>query len=284
VPRTGGGPEGRRDRSAPRGGRRSGRRGQTGRATRAPWWVVVSLRLGLLGAVLGLWQVAAITRVIDPFFIGEPTRIFQQLVTWTGDGSIFDNIWVTVEEATIGFAISAVAGIGLGLLLARYELLDRVMYPFVNVLNTVPRFALAPLFLLWFGLGITGKIALVVSVALFNFLINTYSGAKEVDQESVKLVQLLGATPWEVTRYVMLPSLVPWIMSAMRFAVAYSLAAAVIAEIVGANQGIGYLIAYTSGLLQTNGTFAALGVLGLIAWLANTGIAQLERRLLRWQV
>jgi len=244
----------------------------------------VSLRLGLLGAVLGLWQVAAITRVIDPFFIGEPTRIFQQLVTWTGDGSIFDNIWVTVEEATIGFAISAVAGIGLGLLLARYELLDRVMYPFVNVLNTVPRFALAPLFLLWFGLGITGKIALVVSVALFNFLINTYSGAKEVDQESVKLVQLLGATPWEVTRYVMLPSLVPWIMSAMRFAVAYSLAAAVIAEIVGANQGIGYLIAYTSGLLQTNGTFAALGVLGLIAWLANTGIAQLERRLLRWQV
>lgn len=245
--------------------------------------VVPGLRLALLVIVLGIWEAVARLGIIDPFFTGQPTGVAAKLVSWVADGSIFLNTWVTVAEATIGFAISAVLGIALGLLLARYRLLDAVTYPFVDVLNSLPRMALAPLFALWFGLGIGGKVVLVVSVALFNFMINTYTGAKSVDPEYTKLARILGANRRQMIRTIIMPSIAPWVIAAMRFAVAYSLAAAVIAEIVAANHGLGYLIAFTSGVLDTNGQFAALVVLAIVAWVANTGVARLERRLLRWQ-
>ena len=245
--------------------------------------VVRSAQLGIVVIVLAVWEICAATELIDPFFIGQPSKIFGVLVDWVKDGSLFVNLGVTVEEATIGFFVSAIIGIGLGLLFARNPLLDRITYPFIDMFNALPRMALAPLFALWFGLGITGKVVLVFSVAVFNFLINTYSGAKSVDPEYVKMVRLLGATNRELTRKVIIPSIVPWVIAAMRFAVAYSLAAAVIAEIVAAQHGLGYLLAYTSGVLDTNGQFAALVVLVLVAWIANIGISRLARHLLRWQ-
>lgn len=245
--------------------------------------MVVVLRFVALAAFCIVWEFVANRGIIDPFLISRPSAILARLWQWIQDGSILIDTGVTLLEAAVGFVVAAVCGIALGLLLARYALLDAVTRPFIDVANTIPRIALAPLFVLWFGLSINAKIALVVSVALFSFLINTYSGAKSVDPEFVRLARSLGATRRDVVLRIVFPSIVPWLLAGARLGVAYSLAAAVIGEIVSANQGLGYRVAFAAGVLDTAGEFAALLVLALVAWAVNTAVARLETRLLRWK-
>ena len=244
---------------------------------------VIVLRFVVLLAICAAWEFIAAAKIIDPFFISRPSAILGRLAAWTRDGTIFMDTLVTLAEAAIGFVLAAFAGISAGLVLARYRLLDAVTRPYVDVINTIPRIALAPLFVLWFGLHIQSKIALVFSVAVFSFLINAYSGAKSVDPEFVRMARSLGASRREVIQKIVLPSMVPWLLAGARLSVAYSLAAAVVGEIVASNQGLGFRIAFAAGAIDTAGEFAALLVLALVAWLANVGVERLEARLLRWK-
>jgi NitT/TauT family transport system permease protein len=248
------------------------------------WVTILALRVLLLLAICAVWQFVAAEHIVDPFFISEPSAILARLMVWVRDGSIFVDTAVTLVEAAAGFALSAVVGITAGLLLSRFPLVDVVTRPYIDVINTIPRIALAPLFVLWFGLRIQAKIALVFSVAVFGFLINAYAGAKSVDPEFVRMARSLGATRVQLVRKIVLPSIVPWLLAGARLGVAYSLAAAVVGEIVAANRGLGYRIAFASGVLDTAGEFAALLALALVAWAMNTAVARLEARLLRWKV
>lgn len=245
---------------------------------------VLLLRLGLLAAICAVWEVIAARGIVDPFFISRPSAIFSRLVQWIADGSILGDTLITLAEAALGFGLAAILGVLCGLVLARYPLVDATTRPFIDVANTIPRIALAPLFVLWFGLSINAKIALVFSVAAFSFLINTYSGAKSVDPEFVRMARSLGASRIDVVRKIVLPSIVPWLLAGARLGVAYSLAAAVVGEIVSANSGLGYRIAFAAGVLDTAGEFAALLVLAIVAWAVNTAVERLEARLLRWKV
>lgn len=255
----------------------------TGRGRkRIRWWVGIG-RLGLLAVFIAAWQVVATNGWIDPFFISKPSLIAGRLGQWIGDGSIWTNLSPTMAEAGLGFAISAVLGIGLGLLLARFTALEVITRPFVDIFNTLPRIALAPLFVLWFGFDMSAKVYLVVSVVSIAFLINTYSGVTSVDSDFVRLAQNLGGSRRKVISKIIIPSITPWLFAAVRFGVAYSLATAIVGEIVAANNGLGYLISYSSGILDTTGVFAALVTVAVVAWIVNTAIAYLERYLLRWQ-
>ncbi len=257
---------------------------QMTQAAGLPDWVrILLLRVLLLLVICAVWEFVADRNIIDPFFVSRPSDILARLLTWVRDGSIFIDTTVTLGEAAAGFALSAVIGIPAGLLLARFPLLDAVTRPYIDVINTIPRIALAPLFVLWFGLRIQAKIALVFSVAVFGFLINAYAGAKSVDPEFVRMARSLGATRAQLVRKIVLPSIVPWLLAGARLGVAYSLAAAVVGEIVAANRGLGYRIAFASGVLDTAGEFAALLALALVAWAMNTAVARLEARLLRWK-
>lgn len=241
------------------------------------------LRLLLVVVVCAIWEAAVRLGYLDPFFFSSPGAILARTFTWIKDGTIFLDTAVTLFEAAVGFVLAAIVGIAAGIALARFPLLDEVLRPFVDVLNSIPRIALAPLFVLWFGLAIQAKVALVFSVAVFSFLINAYSGAKSVDPEFVRMARSLGATRRDVMRKIVLPSVVPWLLAGARLGVAYSLSAAVVGEIVSANQGLGFRIGFASGVLDTAGQFAALFILALVAWAANTAVERIERRLLRWK-
>lgn len=246
-------------------------------------WRVLAGRVTFLVVLFGLWEVASRREWIDPFFISQPSGFFGRIGSWVSDGSVFKHLSATLYEAAVGFVLAALIGIISGLVLARSPYLGEVTRPIVDVFNSVPRIALAPLFVLWFGLGQQAKIVLVVSVVTFPFLINAYTGVTSVDTDQLRMARSLGATRGEMLRKIVIPSITPWLFAATRLGVAFALAAAVIGEIVSASEGLGFLIAFSAGVLDTEGQFAALIVLAVVAWVINTSIARLEQWLLRWK-
>ena len=245
--------------------------------------LVLSLQLALVALFLGTWQALADAGRINTFFLSSPAAIWANIQAWVLDGSILDNVAVTLEEAALGFLAAVVTGIPIGFLLARWRLLDEVLQPFIAVINATPRIALVSIFVLWFGIGLESKVALVYSVVVFNVLVNTHAGARSVDPEFLTMARLAGASRFQTDVLVVLPWCIPWILAAVRLGVAYALTAAVVAEIISAQRGLGFLIGQRAGLLDTAGSFAAIVLLMGLAWLVNSTVEAAERRLLRWR-
>jgi len=240
-------------------------------------------RIVLFAGLLVAWQLLSDHNIVKPFFASRPTDIASRIWDLGRTGGLWKNLKPTLAEAAVGFAISAVVGIAIGILLARVRYLELVTRPLLDVLNTLPRIALAPLFVLWFGLGFEAKIFLIVSVVIFAFIINTYSGVKSVNPDYVRMAQSLGATRIRILQKIVLPSITPWLFAAIRFGIAYSFATAVVAEIVSANHGLGYLISYSAGTLDTTGEFAALVILAIVAMAIQAVLVSAENHVLRWR-
>ncbi len=255
-------------------------------ARTAPWRdrILTSVwRLAVLVVFAGAWDGATRAALIDPFWVSSPTRILGDLYQRVVSGSVFVHIWVTLSEAFLGFVTGAVTGILVGFALARWDRLARVLDPYVTALNSLPRVALAPLFILWFGIGATSKVVLAFSLVVFILLVNTYAGAKNVDQDLVIIARLLGANRRQLTTKVILPASVPWIFAGLRLGLAYALIGAVVGEVIVAQAGLGFLISYSAGVFNTTGVFSALIILMVIAMLLNEAMKAAERTLLRWQ-
>jgi NitT/TauT family transport system permease protein len=244
---------------------------------------VVASRLVLTLSFLALWQAAADLNWVDPFFTSRPTAIAEQLVKWIADGSIFPHIAITLWEAGLGFSLGMLAGIPLGFLLARFRFLDDVTQPFLDVLNATPRMALVSLFVLWLGLGVASKVALTFSVVVLVFIINSYAGVKAVEDDYVRVARLLGASRWQLEWKIVLPAALPVIFAGVRLGVAYALSATIVAEIVAANRGLGFLIAQHTGVLDTTGALTATVVIMLLAWLINAVPNFVERKFSKWK-
>jgi NitT/TauT family transport system permease protein len=211
-------------------------------------------------ALLALWEGAS-GRIIDPFWVSSPSRVFAYLAQVTLDGSIFEHAAVTLYEASVGFVIGALSGVGLGFLLARRETLAAVLDPYIVAFNGIPRVALAPLFIIWFGIGPTSKVVLVVIVVFFLTFFSTYSGIKGVDLELKNVLRVLGASERQVLLKITVPATIPWILTGLKLSVPYALVGAVVGEFVAASKGLGYLIHYNTSLFSTTG---ALG--GSSSW------------------
>lgn len=240
-------------------------------------------RLGVLLAFTGAWESATRSGAINPFWVSSPGLIVLDLWKSFASGSVFVHIAITLYEAFLGFAAGAVVGIGSGFALARWDPLARVLDPYVTALNSLPRVALAPLFILWFGIGVTSKVILAFSLVVFILLVNTYAGAKNVDQDLVIISRLLGATRRQLTVKVILPSSIPWIFAGLRLGLAYALIGAVVGEVIVAQAGLGFLIAHAAGVFNTTGVFSALIILMVIAMALNELMKATERKLLRWR-
>jgi NitT/TauT family transport system permease protein len=240
-------------------------------------------RLGLLAVLAGIWEGATRTGLVTPFWISSPTLIARDIWKSFAGGNIYLHIGVTLWEAFVGFVTGAVAGILGGFALARWDRLARVLDPYVTALNSLPRVALAPLFILWFGIGLISKIVLAFSLVVFILLVNTYAGAKNVDQDLVIITRLLGASRRQVTTKVILPASIPWIFAGLRLGLAYALIGAVVGEVIVAQAGLGFLISAAAGVFNTTGVFTALIILMVIAMLLNELMKVAERKLLRWR-
>jgi NitT/TauT family transport system permease protein len=252
-------------------------------ATTRRRWVVVLLQICVFVAVAGTWQVLADTELIDPFFFSRPSEIAAKLWVWLASGYIWPHLAVTLLEAMLAFAIGAVSGVGAGLAFARIELLATVFDPYIRIFNALPRVILAPIFILWFGLGIASKVALGVTLVFFVVFFNTFQGIREVDPVVCNNARMLQATDRQMLRHVYLPSAMAWIFSSLHTSIGFALVGAVVGEYIGAARGIGYVVAQAQGVFDTAGVFAGLILTSAVVLCIDLAIIRLERYLLRWR-
>jgi len=241
------------------------------------------IRFSLLITVLLTWEIASGT-LIDPFWMSEPSAIFQTLYSWLISGELFFHLGITAQEMFIGFFIGASAGAIVGFILGQWDFGAKILDPFIMALYSLPKVALAPLFILWFGIGIEMKIVFAAVIVFYLVFFNTYAGVKNVDNDLLDNIRLMGATKWQVLAKVTIPSALNWVFVGLKMSVPYALIGAVIGEITASNRGVGFLISYSAGQFDTAGTFAAILILMFMSVTLNFVLGALEKRFLRWKL
>ena len=244
---------------------------------------IVLARVAVVGAVLAVWQGAVSFGLIDPFWISSPVLVAKELWQEIVTGDLILNVGITVFEALIAFVVSSILGVVAGLLLARSPFWDEVLAPLILALNSLPRIALAPLIILWFGIGIVAKVVTAFTLVFFILLVNTLGGAKNVDADILTIARLMGASRRDILWKVTLPSALPWIFAGLNIGLTYALLGVIVAEILASNQGIGYVIASGAANFNTAAVFAGLVTLAVVAWLFSAAMRKVEARLLRWK-
>jgi NitT/TauT family transport system permease protein len=247
-------------------------------------WLARALTLLI---VLGGWELFANEKIIDPFFYGQPSGIYDQLVHWarhgTAFGSLWLQIWVTLKEALLGFVFGVSTGIVLGVLLGQVRFLSDVLGPYIKIVNALPRIVLGSIFFVAFGFGTTSKVLLAAVLVFFVVFFNAFQGVREVDRNLVANARVLGASRWQVVRNVVLPSALVWIIASMHVAFGFAIIGAIVGEFLGAQKGLGLVIANAQNNFNPDGVFAAMLIIGVVALTAEAAIAQLEHRLLAWR-
>jgi len=246
-------------------------------------WPMLLCQVALGILVLLVWQGAS-GRLVDNFFISNPIDVAVRLYGWTMDGSIFRHIGATVYATAMGFFIGAVGGAILGVWLGVSPFASRLLSPYLNALNAPPKVALAPLFVLWFGLGLESKIALAAVLVLFLVFLNTFAGVREVDQDLIDGARLMRATRAQVIAKVIIPSAMSWVFAGLKISVPYALIGAVLGEMIAANRGLGYLVQFSGAQFDSAGVFAVLLVIALLAVGLNFLVEIVQHRMERWRI
>ncbi|MDP9045738.1 MAG: ABC transporter permease [Pseudomonadota bacterium] len=249
---------------------------------------------GLLGLLFVVWHVLTTPGLIPPFlfendqqaafFFGEPAKVGARIVAWFfGNADIYEHLGVTLVETVLAFGIGTVLGLGCGLWLALSPFAAAIAEPYIKALNSMPRVILAPIFAVWFGLGMASKVALGVTLVFFIVFFNVYQGVKEVSPVVLANARMLGATPRQLLRHVYLPSATSWVFSSLHTSVGLAFVGAVVGEYLGSSRGVGYLILQAEGSFDINTVMAGILVLTVFALLLDGLVGWAEKRLMRWQ-
>jgi NitT/TauT family transport system permease protein len=231
------------------------------------------LVIGVIGACQALVYFGIVSRFVVPL----PSSILPALGELVNGGTLGENILVTVGEAAIGFGIAVAVGLTLGTLIAEFGMVERILYPYLVALQTMPKIALAPVLLVWFGFGLGSKIAVAAVISLFPVLVNTIAGLKSCDPGRLDVLRALGASRWDRFRLVKLPNALPFIFSGLSTAVMFALTGALVGEFVGASAGLGYLIVQANNSMDIPQVFAILLIL-VVVGVAAFGVLQKARR------
>jgi NitT/TauT family transport system permease protein len=249
-------------------------------------WPVYAGRLALVLLWLGSWEIAA-TYWIDPFFYSKPSLIFAKIFDWFAHGTSYGSIWLqmayTLQEAVYGFALGSIVGVILGVVLGRSRFLSEVLAPFIKAANAIPRIVLASLFVIWFGFGMSSKVATAFVLVFFGVFFNAFQGAREVPKVVDANARILGASRLQMMLTVVLPSATSWILASLHTAFGFALIGAIVGEYTGADKGLGMLIAHSQGTFDSAGIYAAMIITTVLALLAEAVLTIVERRLTRWQ-
>lgn len=239
-------------------------------------------RVLLLVLVLVLWNLLS-GPVLDPQFFGSPVGIITRLAQWTADGTLATNSWVTIQEVVLGFVFGGLAGAVLAYLIASVRAIWDVLHPYIMSIYAIPKVALAPLFIVWFGIGLEMKVILAAISVFFLVFLNTAVAVQEVDRGLVDAVRLMGAKRWDIALKVTLPASMSGLLTGFMVGIPYAVIGAVIGELVASNRGLGYLISDSSARFDTDGVFAALVVLSVLASVLNLLVSMLGKRANRWK-
>ncbi|GAB4403714.1 MAG: ABC transporter permease [Rhodoferax sp.] len=251
-------------------------------------------QLGLLVALLFFWHIMTKPGLVPPlifandtqaaFFFGEPIKVAQRVWAWfVVDADIYEHLLVTLAETLMAFGIGAVLGLAAGLWLALSPLASAVADPYIKAANAMPRIILAPIFSVWFGLGMGSKVALGVTLVFFIVFFNVYQGVKEVSPVVLANARMLGANARQLLRHVYLPSATSWVFSSLHTSVGLAFVGAVVGEYLGSSRGVGYLILQAEGSFDINTVMAGIVVLTGFALALDAAVGRIERRLMVWQ-
>jgi NitT/TauT family transport system permease protein len=247
----------------------------------------LSLQILVFLLITGSWQILSSKHIIDPFFFSSPIDIVKHIFTWatqgTSAGPLYSQFVVTFEETVISFIIGTIFGVTMGYALGRNKLLADVFGPYITMVNALPRVVLAPIFVVWFGLGMPSKIALGVTLTFFIVFFNAFQGVREVDRNLVNNALLLGANQRQLARHVIIPSALSWILSSLHTSFGFALTGAVVGEFIGATKGLGFLISESQGAFDTTGVFAGMVLLSVTSLVADWLVTRLERRFVVWR-
>lgn len=239
-------------------------------------------RAGLAAGIIVLWQGLSGT-LFDSFWLSRPSSIAAYIWRDLHGGRLLSDLSLTARETVMGYAIGALAGLAFGMLIAQSERVALILRPFILAIDGVPRIALAPIFILWFGVAVMSKVLLAALMTFMLVFLNTYEGVRGSDPELRNVAKVLGASRWQVFWHVTLPNASPWILSGLRIAIPQSLAATVVAEFIASTGGMGYWIMQTTSGLNTAGTMAGVVILMVAVILLNVVLDAIERRVLRWR-
>ncbi len=251
-------------------------------------------QVGLLLAIFTIWHVLTTPGLVPPmvfendqqaaFFFGEPVKVAGRIWRWfVTEGDIYSHLGVTLIETVLAFGIGAAAGLGGGLWLALQPMASALLEPYIKALNSMPRIILAPIFSVWFGLGIASKVALGVTLVFFIVFFNVYQGVKEVSPVILANARMLGASQRQLLRHVYLPSATSWVFSSLHTSVGLAFVGAVVGEYLGSASGVGYLIHQAEGVFDINTVMAGILVLTGFALALDGAVGRIEKKLMKWQ-
>jgi NitT/TauT family transport system permease protein len=244
----------------------------------------ILIQIGLLALIVGAWELGVRVGWISAFLFGSPVGIVQYLVKAIADGSLLYDTWITMFEATLGFVLGTLVGSVLGLSLWYSPFIARTVEPIVVAFNSVPKIAFAPIIILWFGTGLTAKVALAISLTSIVALIAAYQAAKDADQDLQGLMVTLGANKHHIFYGVIVPSSLPAIVATFRINVGFGLVGAVVGEFISSQRGLGHLIFTASSLYDLNTVWVGLVTLMAVGFMLYFLIDWFERALLPWKV
>ena len=249
---------------------------------------LIGLQVLVAVVSIALWHVLTTVPVGDkpllpPFFFSTPLDVAMRVYKWFYEGTIWRHLWITLWEATLAFVVGAVAGVLVGFWFARQPMVAAVLDPYVKMVNALPRIVLAPIFTLWFGLGIWSKVALGVTLVFFIVFFNVYQGVKEVSPTVLANARMLGMREGQLFRHVYWPAALTWMFSSLHTSVGFALVGAVVGEYLGSAAGLGYKIHEAESGFDVTGVFSGMLILTVVVIAVDTMVTMIENRLLIWR-
>ena len=239
-------------------------------------------QIGILVVLLGSWELCVATGFLSPFWASSPSRIARALVEVVSDPLFPTHVGTTLLELVAGFSAGSILGIAIGFVLAQWPVVEKIFDPFLHAINSLPRVALAPLFILWLGIGLGSKILIAATLVVFIVIGNTLAAARSVDADMMTAARLLGASRLQLFLKVVLPASIPVIFAGLRLGVVYAMLGAVVGEMIAATSGLGYMLSFFAGSMQVGHLMATLLVLVLLSTSLSAFTSWVERRILDW--
>jgi len=253
------------------------------KSVRRKKWNIVIAQVLLLIALLGLWELAASLRWINPFITSQPSGIVKTVANLYRGGDLFRHIGVTVYETVIGFTLGTILGTIIAVFLWWSESLAKVLDPYLVVLNSLPKVSLGPIIIVWIGSGMTAIIVMALLVSIIVTILGVYSGFSQVDPDRIKLLKTFGASKWQILQKVVLPGSIPTIISALKINVGLSWVGVIVGEFLVSKAGLGYLAVYGGQVFRLNLVMTSVVILSVAAAIMYQAVVMLEKLFTRWQ-
>jgi NitT/TauT family transport system permease protein len=248
------------------------------------FWNRLGLPIVVFVALMSAWEGTIRLLDVPAYLVPAPSAIVVALWSGLTSGLYFVHALVTATEALTGFVIGSLLGLAIGTVIVVFPTMERIVYPYVVALQTVPKVAIAPLMVVWFGFGLTSKVLVVALVSLFPVLVNVIAGLRAVDEDRLDLLGALSASRWQIFRHLRFPNSLPFLFAGLNTAIVFAVIGAIVGEFVGANRGLGFLILQANYQLDIAGAFSLFVVLSVMGLMLHTGLRWLERRCVFWIV